>query len=193
MVQIYVVRHGTTIANSQKVTQGQVDTPLTSAGIKDAQTLGERLKGVVFDAIYSSDLGRAAVTEFIIAKLDDEEDKIHITPQLRELNYGDFNNTPKHAIITACPEYRHNPHFVFPNGESFEQMQDRLEEFILDLDEKYPDGKVLLVTHSGCIRAINSRLMHHFAAAHMSYTISHAYIGKYWISEKKVISYIHSE
>jgi probable phosphoglycerate mutase len=59
---IYIVRHGETEENKQKIVQGQLDTPLNSEGEKQADLVGSALKHVPFDTCYSSDLVRAADT-----------------------------------------------------------------------------------------------------------------------------------
>src|SRR5256885_8793699 len=50
---------------------GQLDSPLTPRGLKQAQALAHRLSGITFDALYSSDLGRAVQTAQIIARSEE--------------------------------------------------------------------------------------------------------------------------
>ena len=81
-LRLYLVRHGESEANEQGVFAGQLDSPLTEQGIKDAKSLGEKSEFLIleppttsetstpdsnergqhphrFDIIYSSDLIRA--------------------------------------------------------------------------------------------------------------------------------------
>ena len=58
-MEIYFVRHGQTIWNTQKRFQGLSDSPLTELGIEQAKLLGKKLKNVKFDKFYSSALKRA--------------------------------------------------------------------------------------------------------------------------------------
>lgn len=67
MTTFYIVRHGTTVANEKGIIQGQIDTPLSKKGKNEIKQLAQKLQHIRFDAIYSSDLGRAFITEFIIA------------------------------------------------------------------------------------------------------------------------------
>ena len=61
-VRIYIVRHGETEENTQKIIQGQLDTQLNSEGEKQADLVGKALHDIPFDVCYSSDLRRAVST-----------------------------------------------------------------------------------------------------------------------------------
>ena len=61
-IRIYVVRHGETEENRQKIVQGHLDTSLNSEGERQSDLLAKALKDVPFDACYSSDLQRAVET-----------------------------------------------------------------------------------------------------------------------------------
>lgn len=59
IARVYLVRHGETDANRDGIIQGQLNTPLNDLGRKQANLVGEVLRGVPFNAAYSSDLDRA--------------------------------------------------------------------------------------------------------------------------------------
>ncbi|KAI9466368.1 histidine phosphatase superfamily [Lactarius psammicola] len=61
-VRIYIVRHGETEENKQKIIQGHLDTQLNSEGEKQADLVAKALRDIPFDVCYSSDLRRAAST-----------------------------------------------------------------------------------------------------------------------------------
>ncbi|MEY8441081.1 phosphoglycerate mutase family protein [Lactobacillaceae bacterium 24-114] len=61
-VNIYLVRHGQTYYNIYNKLQGWSNSPLTKKGKKDAQTAGDRLKDIHFDAAFCSDTTRAMET-----------------------------------------------------------------------------------------------------------------------------------
>ena len=61
-IRIYIVRHGETEENKQKIIQGHLDTLLNSVGERQAKIVASALKDVPFDVCYSSDLRRAADT-----------------------------------------------------------------------------------------------------------------------------------
>jgi probable phosphoglycerate mutase len=61
-VRIYIVRHGETEENKQKIIQGQLDTQLNLEGEKQADLVAKALRDIPFDVCYSSDLRRTACT-----------------------------------------------------------------------------------------------------------------------------------
>jgi len=67
-VRALFVRHGETESNVEHRYMGQSDSPLTPMGIAQARAVAKRLAKYQVDAIYSSDLGRAAMTSMIISR-----------------------------------------------------------------------------------------------------------------------------
>ena len=66
MVSFYIVRHGQTLLNSLDRAQGWSDSPLTDAGKQIAVELGHKLKGIDFNAAYTSDMLRAVQTAELV-------------------------------------------------------------------------------------------------------------------------------
>ena len=59
---IYIIRHGQTEVNHRQALQGRSDFPLNDAGIAQAQTVAEGLKGVSFAHVFTSPyIGNCAV------------------------------------------------------------------------------------------------------------------------------------
>ena len=67
-VRLLFVRHGETESNVEHRYMGQSDSPLTPTGVAQAEAVAKRLAQHRLDAIYSSDLGRAASTSKIISQ-----------------------------------------------------------------------------------------------------------------------------
>ena len=57
-MKLYLVRHGESQTNLEHRFTGQADAPLSEQGKEDARKAGEKLKGLHFDRVYSSDLCR---------------------------------------------------------------------------------------------------------------------------------------
>ena len=86
--ELTVVRHGETVWNNEGRQQGHLDSPLSPLGLRQAQAIANRLASERFNAIYSSDLGRAWATAERITACHDLE--IHTDPRLRERHLGIF-------------------------------------------------------------------------------------------------------
>lgn len=67
MSTVYLCRHGQTEYNAQSKLQGWFDTPLTKTGLANAHQVAQRLAGLDFAAVYSSDLGRAFISAYSFA------------------------------------------------------------------------------------------------------------------------------
>ena len=85
---LLAIRHGETVWNSEKRYQGHGDSPLTETGRNQVAALGRRMEKIRFDALISSDLGRAQQTASIVA--DYTGHSLEIDSRLRERNYGIF-------------------------------------------------------------------------------------------------------
>ncbi|MDF7663916.1 histidine phosphatase family protein [Bifidobacterium sp. ESL0763] len=94
LLHLHLVRHGQTYFNRYNRLQGWSNSPLTKAGLADADRAGEKLKDLDFAAAYCSDTTRAVETARRI--LDINEQAGHRRPELtddmrfREQFYGYF-------------------------------------------------------------------------------------------------------
>lgn len=69
MRKLYLIRHGQTLFNVRKKTQGWCDSPLTPLGIQQAQQARAyfQSQNIVFDAVYSSTSERCCdTTELLV-------------------------------------------------------------------------------------------------------------------------------
>ena len=94
---IYLVRHGQTEWNAQNIIQGQKDASLTEVGLNQAKKIKELCKNIPFEAVFSSDLGRAHNTAKIIAQ--DRNITIHTSNLLRERSFGPFEGQKADQVI----------------------------------------------------------------------------------------------
>ncbi|KAG1823273.1 phosphoglycerate mutase-like protein [Suillus variegatus] len=62
LARVFVVRHGETDSNRNRIIQGQLDTQLNATGLAQAAVTAEALKSVSFDKAFTSDLQRASET-----------------------------------------------------------------------------------------------------------------------------------
>ena len=85
-MKIYITRHSLTAWNEEKRLQGWKDSPLTKQGKEDALKLGEYMKTIHIDQVYSSPLLRAKSTARLIFK----NENIIEDSRLKEMNFGDY-------------------------------------------------------------------------------------------------------
>ncbi len=154
MTTFYICRHGETENNKRQYLQGWVDTPLTESGLRNVVTTIGKLRDVRFDAIHSSDLGRAFTSAYLISRGINFTDEIQRHLGLREVNYGDFGNRSWKEVCADDPELLNRTDFVSPNGESLGQMQKRVLQCLTDVAQENPGKTILISTHDGPINAV---------------------------------------
>lgn len=88
MTSILFARHGETDWNLWRRVQGSTDTALNESGVRQAEKLGEKLKGEGIARIFTSEMQRARETAQIVAS----RLQIPVEPRagLQELNLGDW-------------------------------------------------------------------------------------------------------
>lgn len=159
---MYIVRHGETDWNARKLVQGQTDIPLNKSGEKQAKALGENLKNIIFDAVYSSDLVRAKRTAELITiekKLAVETSKL-----LRERRFGKLEGKSRieldkiHKIWNELDKIQKVKYKPFSSYETDEECVSRLITFIREIAASYLNKKVLIVSHGGVMRALLNHL-----------------------------------
>jgi broad specificity phosphatase PhoE len=154
MTTFYICRHGETENNQNHRLSGWIDTPLTELGIKNAESSAVKLKGVKFDKIVSSDLGRAFVTAYLISRKLDFESDIERFKDLREVRYGVLANMPYESYPDLTPA--ENTNFIPEGGESLAQMQVRVLACLDRISADNPNKTVLIVAHDGTINSVKA-------------------------------------
>ena len=163
MKTLYIVRHGETEWNKIGRYQGITNVPLNENGIAQAKACGNALKDVHFDRILSSDLSRALVTAETIC--GNRQLEIKTDERLREINFGDWEKLLFTEIEERWPGlinqmYRRPDIVKVPNGESFQEVQDRAWSAVSDfLNENNEDETILITCHGGTIRTILCKLL----------------------------------
>jgi len=156
------VRHGETESNAEKRYMGHLDSPLSERGITQVAAVAARLGKDSISAVYTSDLGRAAITAEAIAKACNLS--FVSDARLRERHAGVFQGLrlteaserfPDHFTETEQP----TPSTAIPEGESALQVQARLVPFLEEVCQRHPGQSVVIVTHGGVIRTVLWHLM----------------------------------
>lgn len=163
---LYVARHAETVFNAGARMQGATaHTPLTRAGIAQAEAMGTALrghfaKGERFD-FWASPAGRTLQTAAIIAEhLDHAFFDIRTDPALLEIGVGDWEGRyyadivaeqgpivdPARGLFTSRP----------PGGEWYPDIADRLQAWLGRLDPRFP---AIVITHGMTARVLRGMLV----------------------------------
>lgn len=158
--ELYLIRHGETDWNRRNLYQGTTDVPLNDAGREQAEALAARLRGVAFDAAYTSPLRRAADTARAV--LSGTHVPLMPVRELMELSYGHWQGrsqeTSGDSIVER--EWREAPWTVrFPGGESLEDVRMRGAAAIGAILAAHDGGTVLVSGHGHLNRVLLIHLL----------------------------------
>jgi probable phosphoglycerate mutase len=148
--QIHLVRHGETAWSLSRQHTGRSDIPLTDAGERAAEQLGERLSALRFSAIWSSPSQRALQT----ARLAGFGDGAVPTDDLAEWDYGAYEGRTTTDILAENPDWR-----LFrdgcPAGETPSAVAARADRVIASLREVGDD--ILIFSSAHILRVLTAR------------------------------------
>ncbi|MEC9012838.1 MAG: histidine phosphatase family protein [SAR324 cluster bacterium] len=155
--EIILIRHGETEWNSQKRMQGHSNSDLSEVGMGQIQALGELMKNVSFDHIYSSDSLRTRQTAEAITQYSGHT--LQFDQRIREKNLGVFEGLTSTEAKERHPEiYRlfktAGANYVIDEGESTQQLLERALEFIEEIRLRHSQERVVMVTHGGVVRVL---------------------------------------
>jgi broad specificity phosphatase PhoE len=185
-----ITRHYKTIINASEQILGWGDSPRDSGWRADVEFVSARLQelGISFDAVYSSDLERSRQTAMFHAKRLGLH-LIHDSVALNEVNYGKLYKKKKKWVAENYPKHKKDPDLVYPDGESFRQMQQRSVSYLSSLAKTYPHQTVLIVVHAGVIRGLISHFLGLNYEDHLKHRVSHRYIGDFLFDGETCVRY----
>jgi probable phosphoglycerate mutase len=148
---VILCRHGESEGNRERRFGGHGPTPLTERGRAQARATGRLLTRSGVDAIYTSDLARAAETAALIGA------QLGITPRatdaLRERSVGELTGLTFEEAHARFPEIfaalmRREPHNCPPGGETYVQCRMRAAGLLEQVLREHAGRRVLLVSHN---------------------------------------------
>ena len=129
-------RHGQCVINTkpERIGGRSAGSPLTSLGVKQANSLGSRLAAekIKFDEIYSSPLVRVVQTVLVVCPyIECHPDKVIFVPQLEELDQGEWEGEERDEIFAKYLKQINylGPWFRPPGGESQKMVQRRISSW----------------------------------------------------------------
>jgi probable phosphoglycerate mutase len=158
-LRIYLARHGQTDWNVEHRLQGSTDTQLNGTGREQAVKLAARLRGVRFDAVYSSVLRRSRETAGIVRG----PVPLTVLAGLNERRLGTFEGRRADASDPATArDYERrsqDPDDTLDGGESLTQFFERVRATVAGIRAQHPSGAILIVGHGGTNQMIVRALL----------------------------------
>jgi probable phosphoglycerate mutase len=161
MTEILLIRHGETDWNVEKRLQGHIDIGLNDKGRWQAKAVGLMLANEALDAVYCSDLQRAALTAQAIAT--HQNLMVRKDSLLRERCYGVLEGMSYQEINQTYPDTyiawrARDIHARYPSGDSpaetLLEFSNRVVGAVLALADKHPKEKIVIVTHGGVLDCV---------------------------------------
>jgi probable phosphomutase (TIGR03848 family) len=160
---VVLTRHGRSGANAAGLLAGRSrGVHLDAVGRAQAETVGERLAGLLLREIVTSPLARCRETATALAGQQGRRVRPRVDKRLVECGYGDWTGQSLNSLVKD-PLWKvvqqHPSSVVFPGGESMIDMQRRAVSAIRDWDAAVeakhgPDGIWAAVSHADVIKAI---------------------------------------
>ena len=158
ILKLYIVRHGETEWNVIKRFQGQLNTPLTEKGMEKLRKTGKKLENVLFDEVYTSELGRTVASAEIILNENNgyKNNKLELQKlaELNEVYFGVWQGLTYEEVFLKYPEEGNNYFYNVKNYKAenveAEKLEDALERFLKGINkilDSHESGNILVVTH----------------------------------------------
>jgi probable phosphoglycerate mutase len=163
MTTFYFVRHGQTLANASGLKQGQINTEnteLNETGIQQVTRLAEHFDLDFAQHLVASPLNRTQQTAALLNKTG--QLSLQTDERLLEISYGQWDGKSNQKLMTAYPDvFDDILHDVLPQyvkyateGETFEQVVERVQIFLDEMTKNYPTDNIVVVTHGFTIKAV---------------------------------------
>jgi isoleucyl-tRNA synthetase len=128
---------------------------LTEKGKEDAAAGASELTNAGITRIFASPLKRGCETALIVKEhlgLDTVE--INQDARLREFDFGELNAKPISDFVSWRQETNYTDRA--PGGESYQDVKNRLGDFIYELERTYSNEAILIVTHGVAVEALHT-------------------------------------
>lgn len=147
---LILLRHGRTAANAGGLLLGRLDVGLDPRGVRQAQAAAEALRPTVSAGarVVSSPLTRTRQTASHLTATMSLDDR------WIELDYGDWDGRPLGDVpADRWAEWRADPAFAPPGGESLAALGERVRRACTDLAAEAAERDVIVVTHVSPVKA----------------------------------------
>jgi broad specificity phosphatase PhoE len=157
---VYLMRHGSTVLDVEKRSDGWLDMPLSDTGRLGLMPAQQLLKTVPIYRIYTADLKRTLETAQLIKSGTASDPKIVTSENARTWNLGVLAGTRKRYGRPEVQKLIDNPTKTPLGGESFEDFCDRFWPWFTAKLKTASRSKPILYVGSGSnMRLIGQKLL----------------------------------
>jgi alpha-ribazole phosphatase len=161
VLTLFLLRHGETEFSRGDRFCGDIDAPLTAAGLTMGRLFADTYAPLPWRAIVTSTRRRAVGTAQPLA--DRLALPIRRDARLDEMFFGAWQGLTKREASARDPgrygQWRHDPMVGPPGGELPVDVSTRAVAAIDDLRARYDSGNVLVVSHKTVLRLLFCRLL----------------------------------
>ena len=150
-MELYVVRHGQTEGNVNRIMDGIRDIPINENGRTQALNAKEVLKDVEFDMVICSPLIRTRQTMEII---NINNCPVIFEKRIMERDCGEFMGQSFDSLDRDLYWNYLDP-TKYEKAELIKDFFKRIYDYLDYIKDEYRDKKILLVTHGGVSKAIH--------------------------------------
>jgi broad specificity phosphatase PhoE len=154
MTTVYLVRHAVHSAVDHVLVGRNQQVGLSSEGFWQAGCLAEYFSRMRIRVVQTSPQLRARQTARAIAGVTHRA--FPIVPHIDEIDAGDWTGRRFDELANDPRWQRWNSDRAsarMPNGESMQEVQERICRHLAHVAAAYPDQRILMVTHAEVIRA----------------------------------------
>jgi len=154
-MKIHLLRH-TRPDIPEGICYGQSDVDVLPSFREEREKVIQNLEGINIDLVFSSPLQRCLkLARTIVSNPDD----VLVDERLKELHFGKWEKEAWSEIEQTAYAGKWFDNFInvpAPDGESFEMLMRRVQDFIKDLQKRNQCKECLIVCHKGVIIAFKS-------------------------------------
>jgi broad specificity phosphatase PhoE len=164
----FIMRHGQAISNVERLCScwpEKFKNPLTEFGQEMVRESAEKMKekldanGQIIDLMFCSPLLRVKQTAEIAKKIFNNNMKIKTDARLREVGFGIFNGKSLESMWRSFKQEEDRIKNRPLRGESYEDILKRMFAVVKDIEKKYKDRNVIIVSHEGPLFLLQGKFM----------------------------------
>jgi broad specificity phosphatase PhoE len=161
-LNLYFLRHGETTYSRTGGYCGALDPELTAEGLLMAQAFADAHRTLEWTAIYVSPMKRTIATAKPLCEAIGME--MQLRDGLKEIQYGEWEGKTSEEVknndMDAYVNWLTEPAWNAPTGgETSVEIASRSSLVVAEVEAKYPEGNVLIVSHKATIRIMLCSLL----------------------------------